>query len=113
MSNGSIWIVYIIKSQVTEKLYTGITNDLEKRLVAHNNGTGAKFTRSGRPWVLVYREPVEDKSSALKRELKIKSLTRTQKLTLIQARTLPQPVPPAPSTSDDPPERPVPASEPS
>jgi len=106
MSNGSIWVVYIIRSQVTGKLYTGITNDLEKRLTAHNNGTGAKFTRAGRPWKLTYREPVEDKSSALKRELKIKNLTRAQKLTLIQAHTLPQPLPLGPQTPDDPLEQP-------
>ena len=111
MSNGSIWFVYIIESQVTGKLYTGITNDLEKRLTAHNNGTGAKFTRAGRPWKLVYREPVGDKSSALKRELKIKSLTRAQKFTLIQARTSPQPSPPAPQTSDEPLEQPEPEPE--
>jgi putative endonuclease len=113
MSNGSIWVVYIIESQVTGNLYTGITNDMSRRLAAHNNGTGAKYTRTGRPWRVLYQEPVDDKSSALKRELKIKSLSRSQKLTLIRAQTLPQPVARAPRTVDDPPEPPLPATEPS
>ena len=84
MSNGSIWIVYIIESQVSGKLYTGITNDVNRRLAAHNAGTGAKFTRAGRPWNVVYQEPVDGKSSALKRELAIKKLSRSDKITLIQ-----------------------------
>jgi predicted GIY-YIG superfamily endonuclease len=88
MSNGSIWVVYIIESQVSGKLYTGITNDVNKRLAAHNNGTGAKYTRAGRPWKVVYQETTDGKSSALKRELAIKKLSRSAKITLIQARRL-------------------------
>ena len=91
MSNGSIWIVYILESQVSGKLYTGITNDLERRLKAHNNGTGAKCTRAGRPWVVVHQEPMDGKSSALKREIVIKKLSRSAKITLIQARRLDPP----------------------
>jgi putative endonuclease len=88
MPNGSIWIVYIIESQVSRKLYTGITNDVNKRLAAHNKGTGAKYTRAGRPWRVVYQEPTDGKSSALKREIAIKKLSRSEKITLIQARRL-------------------------
>ena len=88
MSNGSIWIVYIIESLVSGKLYTGITNDVNRRLAAHNNGTGAKYTRAGRPWKLVYQEPMDGKSSALKREIAIKKLSRSDKITLIQAHNL-------------------------
>lgn len=84
MSNGSIWIVYILKSQVSGKLYTGITNNLERRLKAHNSGTGAKCTRAGRPWRVVYQEPMDGKSSALRREIAIKKLSRSEKLTLVQ-----------------------------
>lgn len=91
MSNGSIWVVYILESQVSGKLYTGITNDLERRLKAHNNGTGAKCTRAGRPWVVVHQEPMDGKSSALKREIVIKKLSRSAKITLIQARRLDPP----------------------
>lgn len=67
-------------------LYTGITNNLEKRVRMHNAGIGAKFTRAGRPWEVVYQEPVTDKSAALKREIALKKLTRAQKITLIQAQ---------------------------
>jgi putative endonuclease len=83
MSSGSIWIVYILESQVSGKLYTGITNNLERRLTAHNNGTGAKCTRAGRPWYVVYQEPMDGKSSALRREIAIKKLSRSEKLTLV------------------------------
>lgn len=64
-------------------LYTGWTNDLEARLARHNEGQGAKYTRSRLPVRLVYREACAGKSEALKREMEIKSLTRTQKLALI------------------------------
>lgn len=84
MSSGSIWIVYILESQVSGKLYTGITNNLERRLTAHNNGTGAKCTRAGRPWVVVHQETMDGKSSALRREITIKKLSRSAKLTLVR-----------------------------
>lgn len=85
MSNGSIWIVYILRSQVSGKLYTGITNNLDRRVKAHNNGTGAKCTRAGRPWVVVHQEPMDGKSSALRREIAIKKLSRSAKLILIHS----------------------------
>ncbi len=64
-------------------LYTGITNDIEKRLRAHNNGSAARYTRGRRPVELVYTEDAADKPSALRRELQINALTREQKLRLI------------------------------
>lgn len=76
------WLVYILRCG-DGSLYTGVTNDLEKRLKAHNSGRGAKYTRSHAPVELAYSEPAPNKSSALKRELEIKSLTREQKLKLI------------------------------
>lgn len=85
MSSGSIWIVYILESQVSGKLYTGITNNLDRRLTAHNNGTGAKCTRAGRPWKIVYQEHMDGKSSALRREISIKKLSRSEKLSLIRS----------------------------
>lgn len=90
---GSMWHVYIIQSEISGKLYTGITNNLQKRLLAHNNGTGAKATRGGRPWHFVYLEEASDKGTALRRELAIKKLTRLKKLTLIRARTSGQRLP--------------------
>jgi putative endonuclease len=84
MPKELIWIVYILESQVSGKLYTGITNNLERRLKAHNNGTGAKYTRAGRPWRVVHQEPMDGKSSALRREITIKKLSRSEKLALVQ-----------------------------
>ena len=79
------YIVYILKCS-DESLYTGITNNPKKRLKAHNNGTASKYTRVRRPVSFVYMENVPDKSSALKRELQIKKLSREEKLKLIGNR---------------------------
>ena len=64
-------------------LYTGITNDLESRVAAHNSGKGAKYTRGRTPVTLVYKEACESKSAALMRESEIKKMTRGKKLKLI------------------------------
>ena len=69
-------------------LYTGWTNDLEKRLAAHNAGKGAKYTRSRRPVRLFYYEEFEEKCEAQRRECEIKRLPREKKLAL--AACLPQ-----------------------
>ena len=60
-------------------LYTGWTNNLEKRVQAHNQGTGAKYTKSRRPVELVYYEEYESKIDAMKREYEIKQLTKKKK----------------------------------
>lgn len=64
-------------------LYTGWTNDLDRRLAAHNAGRGGKYTRSRLPVTLVYHEEFETKEEAMSREVKIKQLTRAEKLKLI------------------------------
>jgi putative endonuclease len=64
-------------------LYTGITNDLPKRLEAHTAGKASKYTRSRRPVRLAYSEPRRSKSAALKREAAIKRLCRAEKDRLI------------------------------
>ncbi|MFC2342493.1 MAG: GIY-YIG nuclease family protein [Negativicutes bacterium] len=69
-------------------LYTGWTNDLEKRLAAHNAGQGAKYTRGRGPVRLRYYEVFADKEAALRREASLKRLSRTEKLALIEAREL-------------------------
>lgn len=74
--------VYILRC-ADGTLYTGYTDDPERRLRVHNAGKGAKYTRSRRPVELVYRETLEDKSAALRREREIKRLNRAQKLNLI------------------------------
>lgn len=66
-------------------LYTGITNDLDKRVAAHNAGKGARYTRSRRPVRLRHREPAKDKGAALKREAALKRLSRPQKLAWLAA----------------------------
>lgn len=64
-------------------LYTGWSVNLEKRLMAHNAGTGAKYTRNRRPVALVYFEYQENQSTAQQREASIKKLRRQQKMALI------------------------------
>jgi putative endonuclease len=64
-------------------LYCGWTNDLEKRVKAHNAGHGAKYTRSRRPVKLVYYETFATKQEAMRREWEIKQLRRAEKLDLI------------------------------
>jgi putative endonuclease len=71
--------VYIVRCS-DDTFYTGITNNLEKRISDHNlSDKGAKYTRSRRPVSLAYHESCESKSIALKRELAIKKMTRSQK----------------------------------
>lgn len=73
------YTLYILRCSDTT-LYTGITVDLERRISEHNiSDKGAKYTRSRRPVALVYTEPFETKSAALKREIAIKKMTRAQK----------------------------------
>lgn len=67
-------------------LYTGWTNDLEKRMKAHNEGKGAKYTKNRRPVVLEYFEKYETKSQAMKREYEIKQMNRAQKLEIIEGQ---------------------------
>lgn len=66
-------------------LYTGWTNDIEKRLEAHNHGLGAKYTRSRIPVELVYLERFETKQEAMKREAAIKRLSRADKQKLVES----------------------------
>ncbi len=64
-------------------LYTGWTNDMEKRLEAHNSGKGAKYTRARLPVEVVYTERCGSQSEAMKREAEIKRLGRREKIALI------------------------------
>ena len=77
------WHVYIVRC-ADDSLYTGCTNDLVKRVVAHNAGKGARYTRSRGPVKVVWSVRVKDKSAALSREWKVKQLTRAQKLLLVK-----------------------------
>ena len=72
---------YILKCN-DGTLYTGWTNNLEKRVKDHNEGKGAKYTKARRPVSLVYYEEFESKEEAMKREYAIKQMTRSEKLKL-------------------------------
>ena len=74
--------VYMLRCR-DGSLYTGWTNNLEKRLKAHNSGKGGKYTASRRPVELVYFETFPTKQEAMSREYAIKQLTRAQKLSLL------------------------------
>ena len=73
---------YILKC-ADNTLYTGYTTDLKARLKTHNQGRGAKYTRSRRPVTLVYYESFATKKEAMRREAAIKKLSRPQKERLI------------------------------
>lgn len=79
------WLVYILRCS-DGSLYTGITNDLPKRLKAHNAGRASRYTRSRLPVALAYNEPQKSKSAALKREAAIKKLRRAEKDRLLAKR---------------------------
>lgn len=79
----SYW-VYILQC-ADDTLYTGITNDVKRRIAAHNDGTGAKYTRGRRPVELLYCEECADKSAALRREIEIKKISKDKKLLLIRS----------------------------
>lgn len=75
--------VYILRCG-DDSLYTGWTNNLDKRIQMHAEGKGAKYTRARLPVELVYFEEYEDKIEAMKREYAIKQLKRKEKLMLIE-----------------------------
>jgi putative endonuclease len=77
------WIVYVLRCR-DGSLYTGMTNDLPRRLAAHRAGHASAYTRSRRPVRLAYREGHPDRGAALRREAAIKRLTRVQKLALVR-----------------------------
>ena len=77
---------YILKC-ADGTLYTGWTNDLDRRLTAHNTGKASKYTRVRLPVELAYFETFETKEEAMRREVLIKQLSRAEKLKLISSRS--------------------------
>jgi putative endonuclease len=75
------WVVYILEC-ADKTLYTGITNNLPVRRAAHENGTGAKYTKGRGPFILIYEEYAPTRGAASKREVAIKKMTRQKKLDL-------------------------------
>lgn len=80
------WKLYILKC-ADGTLYTGITTDVAARFEAHSSGHGAKYTRGRLPLTLLYTENCEDHSAALRREITVKKLSRTEKLALIAGKS--------------------------
>ncbi len=80
------WELYIIQTK-SQKLYTGITTDLDRRFEDHLNGKrGARFFRFSDPEKILYREPHPNRSKATKREIQIKKMSRKKKLELIDSQ---------------------------
>ena len=77
------WVVYVLKCG-DGSLYTGITNNLAKRILTHEQGSGAKYTKGRAPFSIIYKERYNNRSEATKRELEIKKLSRQEKLELVQ-----------------------------
>ncbi len=75
------WYVYIVECG-DGTLYTGITDDVESRILAHNSGKGAKYTKGRCPVVLKYSEEVMGRSEATKREIEIKKMKKGMKIGL-------------------------------
>ena len=78
------WHVYIVECS-DNSYYTGIALDLEKRIKRHNDGQGAKYTRSHRPVKLIYTEEFDTRLKASRREIEIKKLSRLAKDTLVNS----------------------------
>ena len=78
------WFVYILRC-ADRSLYTGITNDLDRRLEQHNAGIASRYTRNRLPVTFEYQEEQPNKSLALKRELAIKALSKKMKEALIES----------------------------
>ncbi len=77
-----MYYTYIVRCQ-DDTYYTGFTNNIEKRIHAHNEKKGAKYTRGRTPVTLVYFEEFETKTEALKREYYIKKMSRKEKEKLL------------------------------
>ncbi|GGP49597.1 hypothetical protein GCM10009347_15840 [Shewanella algicola] len=84
----SSWYLYIIRC-ANSHLYTGVTTDVTRRFAEHQSGgpKAAKFLKGKGPLTLMYQETLIDRSSALKREIAVKKLSRLQKLQMIEQFT--------------------------
>ncbi len=79
---AAVWTVYVLKCG-DGTLYTGVTNDLARRLLAHGAGKASRYTRARLPVSLLYQEPARDRSAAQTREAAIKNLSRRDKFALM------------------------------
>ena len=79
-----IWFVYMLRCR-DNSIYTGITNNLYKRIGAHLSGNGSKYLRGRLPVELIYKEDFSNRSSASKREIEVKKLKKKEKELLIKS----------------------------
>jgi len=86
-STETVWFLYILQCR-DGSFYTGVTNDIDRRINAHQEGTASRYTRIRRPVVLVYREECGSRSKSLARECAVKSLSRRRKEELISGGKL-------------------------
>jgi putative endonuclease len=77
------WFVYVVEC-ADGTLYAGVAKNAEARVAKHNDGSGAKYTRTRRPVELVYLEPASDRGAALKREHQIKRMSAGEKRQLVE-----------------------------
>ena len=82
--NNKNWLVYLIRCS-DNSLYCGVTNNFKNRLIEHNSGKGAKYTRSRRPVELIAVSPEMTKSEALKLEYRIKQLPADKKISILKS----------------------------
>jgi len=82
----STWFVYMLRCS-DNSLYTGVTTDLNKRLLKHNSGQGAKYTRARLPVSLAWSETAKNESFAKKREAALKKLSKSEKENLVGSST--------------------------
>lgn len=80
---SKVWVVYILRCS-DDSLYTGMTNNIERRFAAHSQGTAAKYTRSRRPVKLLVTSAKMDRSDAMRLEIKIKKLPKVKKITALE-----------------------------
>ena len=80
-----MWFVYVVRCS-DQSLYTGVTTDAQRRIVEHNDGRGARYTRSRGPVELIYLERARDRGAALRREHAIKRMTADEKRRWIEMR---------------------------
>jgi len=81
-----VWFVYVLRCS-DNSLYCGATTDLDRRLQAHNSGTGARYTRARLPVRLAWHVRVPNKSAAFKEEFRIKQLDKAEKELLVACQT--------------------------
>ncbi len=82
-----MYFTYILRCS-DETFYTGYTNNLNKRIITHNNKLGAKYTRGRTPVELIYYECYPTKSLAMKREYNIKRLSKKEKFNLVKKKKI-------------------------